>query len=159
VSNWNKSAMTFLRPNNEWHHGNGGEVARRSAAFAGALPLCHLPHLVFLRPITSSDHPRNLGFTSTELPNERWRCWASQRASSSLSTERATAIQADRRPPLERDGSVPRRRQARRKPILTEHRRREATRRPTPTWTHCRVALMKNFERREHPNYAIIPMG
>ena len=35
-------------------------------------------------PITSSNHPRNLGFTSTELPNERWRRWASQRASSSL---------------------------------------------------------------------------
>ena len=45
-------------------------------------------------PITSSNHPRNLGFTSTELPNERWRRWASQRASSSLSTERATAIRA-----------------------------------------------------------------
>src|SRR6478736_5278574 len=42
-------------------------------------------------PITSSNHPRNLGFTSTELPNERWRRWASQRASWSLSTERATA--------------------------------------------------------------------
>src|SRR6476469_6468025 len=38
-------------------------------------------------PITNSNHPRNLGFTSTELPNERWRCWASQRASSSLLTE------------------------------------------------------------------------
>ena len=24
-------------------------------------------------PITSNNHPRNLGFTSTELPNERWR--------------------------------------------------------------------------------------
>jgi hypothetical protein len=23
-------------------------------------------------PITSSDNPKNLGFTSTELPNERW---------------------------------------------------------------------------------------
>ena len=42
--------------------------------------------------LTSSNHPRNLGFTSTELPNEQWRRWASQRASSSLSTERATAI-------------------------------------------------------------------
>ena len=31
--------------------------------------------------------PENLGFTSTELPNEQWRRWASQRASSSLSTE------------------------------------------------------------------------
>jgi hypothetical protein len=41
---------------------------------------------------TSSNHPRNLVFTSTELPNGRWRRWASQRASSSLSTERATAI-------------------------------------------------------------------
>ena len=41
--------------------------------------------------------PEDLGFTSTELPNERWRRWASQRASSSLSTERATAI---RRPSL-----------------------------------------------------------
>src|SRR6476659_7816220 len=40
-------------------------------------------------PITSSNRPRNLGFTSTELPNERWRRWASQRASSSLLTERA----------------------------------------------------------------------
>ena len=35
-------------------------------------------------PTTSSNHPRDLGFTSTELPNERWRRWASQRASSSL---------------------------------------------------------------------------
>ena len=42
-------------------------------------------------PITSSNHPLNLVFTSTELPNERWRRWASQRASSSLSTERASA--------------------------------------------------------------------
>src|SRR4026207_116897 len=48
-------------------------------------------------PITSSNHPRNLEFTSTELPNERWRRWASQRASSSLSTERATAL---RRPSI-----------------------------------------------------------
>src|SRR6476660_420190 len=38
-------------------------------------------------PITSSNHPRNLGFTSTELPNERWTRWESQRASSSLLTE------------------------------------------------------------------------
>src|SRR5436190_15520542 len=38
-------------------------------------------------PITSSNHLRNLGFTSTELPNEQWRRWASQRAWSSLSTE------------------------------------------------------------------------
>jgi hypothetical protein len=45
-------------------------------------------------PIRSSNHPRNLGFTSTELPNERWRRWASQRASSSLSTERAAAYEA-----------------------------------------------------------------
>ena len=36
-----------------------------------------------------SRHPRNLGYTSTELPTERWRRWASQRASSSLPTERA----------------------------------------------------------------------
>ena len=36
--------------------------------------------------------PEDLGFTSTELPSERWRRWASQRASSSLPTERATAI-------------------------------------------------------------------
>jgi len=40
-------------------------------------------------PITSSNGPRTLGFTSIGLPNERWRRWASQRASSSLSTERA----------------------------------------------------------------------
>ena len=38
------------------------------------------------------NHPRGLGFTSTELPNERWRRWASQRASSSLSTERASSL-------------------------------------------------------------------
>ena len=38
------------------------------------------------QPLTSSNHPRDLGFTSTELPNERWRRWASQRASSSLAS-------------------------------------------------------------------------
>src|ERR1700754_4302301 len=43
-------------------------------------------------PITSSNYPRNLGSTSTELPNERWRFSASQRALSSLPTECATAI-------------------------------------------------------------------
>ena len=43
-------------------------------------------------PITSSNHPRNLVFTSTELPNERWRRWTRQPASSSLSTECVTAI-------------------------------------------------------------------
>ena len=47
--------------------------------------------------ITSGNRPMNLEFTSTELPNERWRRWASQRASSSLSTERATAL---RRPSI-----------------------------------------------------------
>ena len=44
-----------------------------------------------LARITSS-HPRNLGYTLTELPTERWRRWVSQRAPSSLSTECATAI-------------------------------------------------------------------
>src|SRR5688572_853947 len=39
-------------------------------------------------PITRGSYPRNLGFTSTELPNERWRRSASQRASSSSRTER-----------------------------------------------------------------------
>jgi hypothetical protein len=46
-------------------------------------------------PITSSNHPKNLGFTSTELPNERWRHWASQRASPSLSTEPLPAGEFD----------------------------------------------------------------
>src|SRR6476469_9189215 len=41
--------------------------------------------------ITSSNHPRNPGFTSTGLPNERWQRWANHRASSSLSTEGVSA--------------------------------------------------------------------
>src|SRR4029077_7152251 len=53
---------------------------------------CAMDSSTGLAHITSSNHPRNLGFTSTELPNGRWRRWASQRASSPLSTERATAI-------------------------------------------------------------------
>jgi hypothetical protein len=50
-------------------------------------------------PITSSDYPRNLGFTSTELPNEQWRSSARQRASSSLSTEPVGGL-AQRNPPI-----------------------------------------------------------
>ena len=50
---------------------------------------CAMDSSTGLARITSSNHPRNLGYTSTELPTERWRRWASQRASSSLPTERA----------------------------------------------------------------------
>src|SRR6476660_2556840 len=50
-------------------------------------------------PIMSSDYPRNLGFTSTELPNEQWRRSARQRASSSLSTEPVGGL-AQRNPPI-----------------------------------------------------------
>ena len=53
-----------------------------------------------LARITKSDHPRNLGFTSTELQNEQWQRWVSQRASLSLSTEHAAALDE------ENDGSA-----------------------------------------------------
>ena len=57
---------------------------------------CVMDSSTGLAPITSSNHPRNLGFTSTELPNERWRRWASQRESSSFSTEPPDREPADR---------------------------------------------------------------
>ena len=53
-----------------------------------------------LARITKSDHPRNLGFTSTELQNEQWQRWVTQRALLSLSTEHAAALDE------ENDGSV-----------------------------------------------------
>ena len=57
-----------------------------------AVSCCAMDGFTGLARITNSDHPRNLGFTSTELPNEQWQRWPSQRASLSSSTEHATAL-------------------------------------------------------------------
>lgn len=46
-----------------------------------AASCCAMDGSTGLARITNSDHPRNLGFTSTELPNGQWRPWASQRGS------------------------------------------------------------------------------
>src|SRR4029077_19812292 len=57
-----------------------------------AVLCCAMESSTGLERTTSRNYPTSLGFKSTELPNERWRRLARQRASLSLWTERAIAV-------------------------------------------------------------------